>query len=225
MNVLLFGPPGSGKGTQAAALAEALGVPHVATGDIFRKNLKEGTALGVLAQSYMDRGALVSDEVTCDMVAARLTEGDCGLGPRALAVPARGVLLDGFPRSTAQTAWLLSWLSERGYRVDAVVNLVVPSDVVVRRISGRRSCLACGATYHVDAAPPANAGACDRCGGEVVQRKDDAEAVVQQRLLTYETQTAAALPLLRDAAPVHDVDGVGGVDKVRARIFAALGLD
>lgn len=224
MNVLLFGPPGSGKGTQATALSEALGVAHVATGDIFRKNLKEGTALGQLARSYMDRGALVPDEVTCDMVASRLSEPDCGLGVRELAVAPRGVLLDGFPRSAAQAEWLLGWLGERGHRVDAVVNLVVPNAVVLDRISGRRSCLSCGATYHVASAPPKIAGTCDRCGGEVVQRKDDSESVVGERLATYASQTEAALPILRGATTVHDLDGTGAVEAVRERIFAALGL-
>lgn len=223
MNVLLFGPPGSGKGTQATALCEALGVPHVATGDIFRKNLKEGTPLGQLARSYMDRGALVPDEVTCDMVASRLAEPDCGLGGESGHAP-RGVLLDGFPRSSGQAAWLIRWLEERGHRVDAVVNLVVPHAVVVDRISGRRSCLSCGATYHLSSAPPSVPGVCDRCGGEVVQRKDDAEAVVVERLATYAGQTEAALPVLRAAAPVHDVDGTGAVAAVRERIFSALGL-
>ncbi len=224
MNVLLFGPPGSGKGTQATALAEALAVPHVATGDIFRKNLKEGTPLGLLARSYMDKGALVPDSVTCDMVASRLSEDDCGLAVREMAVAPRGVLLDGFPRSTPQAEWLLGWLGERGHRIDAVVNLLVPHEVVVQRISGRRSCLGCGATYHVVAAPPKVDGVCDRCGGEVVQRKDDGEAVVRERLDTYERQTAAALPVLRAHTVVHDLDGVGSVDEIRSRIFAALGL-
>jgi adenylate kinase len=224
MNVLLFGPPGSGKGTQATALSEALSVPHVATGDIFRRNLKEGTELGKLARSYMDRGALVPDSVTCDMVADRLNEGDCGLGARELAAAPRGVLLDGFPRSVPQAEWLLAWLDERGHGLDAVVNLVVPSELVVARISGRRSCIACGATYHTTAAPPAVDGVCDRCGGAVVQRNDDAEGVVRDRLATYESQTAAVLPALRGRVTIHDVDGVGSVEDVRSRIFGALGL-
>lgn len=224
MIVLLFGPPGSGKGTQATAISEALSVPHVATGDIFRKNLKEGTELGKLARSYMDKGALVPDSVTCDMVASRLAEQDCGLAAREMAVAPRGVLLDGFPRSLPQAEWLLAWLRERGHEIGAVINLRVPHEVVVGRISGRRSCLGCGATYHVSAAPPKVAGVCDRCGGEIVQRKDDSEAVVQDRLRTYEEQTAAALPALRANAPVHDLDGVGSVEEIRGRIFAALGL-
>ncbi|MFZ5478702.1 MAG: adenylate kinase [Myxococcota bacterium] len=225
MNALLFGPPGSGKGTQATALAEALAVPHVATGDIFRKNLKEGTDLGKLAKSYMEKGGLVPDSVTCDMVAARLSESDCGLGVREMAAAPRGVLLDGFPRSTPQAEWLLGWLDDRGHRIDHVVNLLVPDAVVIERISGRRTCLGCGATYHVTYAPPKVAGTCDRCGGEVVQRKDDAEDVVRDRLATYQQQTAPVLGVLRDAGTtIHDVDGLGTVDEIRSRIFGALGL-
>lgn len=224
MIVLLFGPPGSGKGTQATAISEALAIPHVATGDIFRKNLKEGTPLGVLARSYMDNGGLVPDEVTCDMVASRLSDSDCGLGVREMAVSPRGVLLDGFPRSTRQAEWLLAWLEERGHAINAVVNLQVPQFLLLERISGRRSCLGCGATYHVTASPPKVEGRCDRCGGGIVQRKDDAEAVVRDRLDVYESQTAAALPVLRTSATVHDIDGVGSVDEIRTRIFAALGL-
>lgn len=178
----------------------------------------------MLARSYMDRGALVPDEVTCRMVASRLSEGDCGLAARELAVAPRGVLLDGFPRSAPQAEWLIGWLEERGHRLDAVVNLRVPREVVVERISGRRSCLACGATYHVTTAAPRVSVVCDRCGGEVVQRKDDAESVVVERLDTYERQTAAALPILGGSAKVHDVDGLGTVHQVRQRIFLALGL-
>lgn len=214
MIAMLFGPPGSGKGTQAKDLAAALSVPHVATGDIFRKHLKEGTDLGKLARSYMDRGELVPDQVTCDLVASRLSESDA----------ARGVLLDGFPRSVFQARWLVGWLRERGGKVDAVVNLVVPDAVVVERISGRRSCLSCGATYHAVYAP-APGGKCAACGADVVQRADDKEDVVTARLQTYHRETAPVLGVLRETGvPVHDVDGVGGVDEIKGRIFRALDL-
>jgi adenylate kinase len=214
MNVLLFGPPGSGKGTQARGLADALAVPHVATGDIFRRHLKEGTGLGRLARSYMDRGELVPDSVTCDLVASRLSEGDA----RA------GVLLDGFPRSVPQALWLLGWLGERDARIDHVLNLQVVDGVIVQRLSGRRACVACGATYHVVSAPPAPDGACTRCGAEVVQRADDREAVVQARLETYARETAPVLEVLRADSVVTDIEGAGAVDEIRTRIFAALAL-
>lgn len=213
MNVLLFGPPGSGKGTQATELAARLGIPHVATGDIFRKHLKEGTDLGKLARSYMDKGQLVPDSVTCDLVASRLAEGDA----------AEGVLLDGFPRSLAQAEWLIGWWKERGQGVGRVLNLLVPDQAILERLGGRRTCMSCGATYHVRSAPPGPDGRCSRCGGEVVQRKDDSEATIRERLDVYHAQTAAVLPVLRAAGPVSDIDGVGGIDEVRARINAALG--
>lgn len=215
MIAMLFGPPGSGKGTQARDLAGALGVPHVATGDIFRKHLKEGTDLGKLARSYMDRGELVPDQVTCDLVAARLSEADA----------ADGVLLDGFPRSVFQARWLVGWLGERGKDIGAVVNLVVPDAAVVERISGRRSCLSCGATFHVVYAP-APGGKCERCGADVVQRADDKEDVVLSRLATYQRETAPVLGVLRETGvPVKDVDGIGGVEEIKGRIFRALSLE
>lgn len=215
MNALLFGPPGSGKGTQAKDLAGALGVPHVATGDIFRRHLKEGTELGNLARSYMDRGALVPDSVTCELVASRLVEPDA----------AGGVLFDGFPRSVPQADWLVDWLRAHGRSIGAVMNLIVPDAALVERISGRRSCPSCGATYHVVYAPSPGGGRCGSCDGELVQRADDREDVVLQRLSTYHRETEPVLGVLRTtAATVHDIDGVGAVEAVRGRIFAALGL-
>jgi adenylate kinase len=211
---MLFGPPGSGKGTQAKELALRLSVPHVATGDIFRKHLKGNTELGQLARSYMDKGQLVPDSVTCDLVASRLVESDA----------AAGVLLDGFPRSVPQAAWLVGWLQERGLAVGAVVNLIVPDAELVARIAGRRSCLACGATYHVTASPPGADGRCSSCGGEVVQRADDREDVVQARLETYARETAPVLGVLRRAGAVHDIEGTGAIADVQGRIFAALAL-
>lgn len=212
MNVVLFGPPGSGKGTQAQALAAALGVPHVATGDIFRKHLKEGTELGRTARSYMDRGELVPDQVTCDLVASRLVEPDATVG----------VLLDGFPRSTVQASWLVGWLGQQDRALDHVLNLVVPDGLVVERISGRRTCSKCGATWHVVYNPSPDA--CRSCGGQVVQRKDDAEDVVVSRLATYARETVPVLGVLRGVCAVHDIDGVGGIEEVRMRIFSALHL-
>ena len=212
MNAVLFGPPGSGKGTHARSVADALHVPHVATGDIFRYHLKNGTALGALARGFMDKGQLVPDSVTCDLVASRLEERDA----------VGGVLFDGFPRSVAQAEWLLGWLASRGRAVEVVVNLMVPDAEIVQRIAGRRACLGCGATYHVAARPPAQAGRCDRCGGEVVQRADDREEVVLERLRTYARETAPVLAVLRAAAPVFDVDGVGGIEAVQARVHAVL---
>ncbi len=214
MFVLLFGPPGSGKGTQAAALAARLGVPHVATGDIFRKHLREGTDLGRLARSYMDRGQLVPDLVTCDLVASRLGEADA----RA------GVLFDGFPRSVPQLYWLIGHLGAAGRQLAAVVNLKVDDGIILGRITGRRTCTNCGATYHVVSAPPNADGTCTRCGAAVVQRKDDTEAVVRDRLEAYAAQTFPCLEQLRDRTPIHDIDGVGGIDEVKGRIFAALAL-
>ena len=214
MNVLLFGPPGSGKGTQARDVAGALSIPHVATGDIFRKHLREGTELGKLARSYMDRGELVPDSVTCDLVASRLSEPDA----------AGGVLLDGFPRSVPQAEWLLGWLRSNLPGEVVVLNLMVPDSLLVERISGRRTCLKCGATYHVTSNPPPASG-CGQCGNaEVVQRKDDSEEVVVARLATYARETAPVLGVLRGAAVVHDIDGVGPIDGIRARIFGALRL-
>lgn len=213
MNVLLFGPPGSGKGTQAKDLAAALGVPHVATGDIFRRHLKEGTELGKLARSYMDRGQLVPDSVTCDLVASRLVEADA----------LNGVLLDGFPRSVPQAEWLVGWFPEHGRTVGAVINLMVPDAALIERISGRRACVKCGATYHV-VYNPADGSTCTVCGAEVVQRKDDAEDVVRARLETYHRETAPVLGVLRGAGPVHDIDGMGDIAAIQGRIRAALRL-
>ena len=214
MFVLLFGPPGSGKGTQAAALAARLSVPHVATGDIFRKHLRGGTELGRLAQGYMDRGQLVPDLVTCDLVASRLAEPDA----------TGGVLFDGFPRSVPQLYWLVGYLGASGRAVRAVVNLRVADAAILGRITGRRTCTNCGATYHVASAPPAEGGKCVRCGADVVQRKDDTEAVVKDRLAAYAAQTFPCLDQLRDRTPIHDVDGEGGIADVQQRIFAAMSL-
>ncbi len=214
MNVLLFGPPGSGKGTQAADLASRLKIPHVATGDIFRKNLRDGTALGRLARSYMDKGNLVPDSVTCDMVADRLLQADA----------ASGALLDGFPRTVPQAEWLLAWLGERSGRIDVVISLLADNSIIVDRVTGRRSCMNCGATYHVRNAPPNADGTCTKCGAAVLQRKDDQEDVVVTRLETYARDTAPILAALRGRSTIYDIDGVGEIAVVQARIRSAMSL-
>ncbi|NOY25868.1 MAG: adenylate kinase [Oligoflexia bacterium] len=213
MNIILFGPPGAGKGTQAAAICQRASVPHVATGDIFRRNLREGTPLGQLARGYMDRGELVPDSVVCDLVTDRLGQPDAQ----------GGVLLDGFPRTVVQAALLSKWLDENGRKIDVVVNLRVPDDVLVKRLSGRRTCLACGATYHVDYNPPSTPGVCDVCGkADVVQRDDDREETVLARLSTYHRDTAAVLPWLQERVGVVDVDATRSIDDVGAAVLAAL---
>lgn len=212
MDVILFGPPGAGKGTQAAAVCEKLSIPHISTGDIFRKHLKEGTELGLLAKSYINQGQLVPDSVVCDIVASRLVEKDC----------ADGALLDGFPRTVAQAEMLGQWLDENGRTVAAVINLEVEQSVLVARLSGRRTCLNCGATYHVSHNPPAQAGECDRCGGEVVQRKDDTEETVRARLETYTRDTAPVLEWLKPRIDVLTIDGSQPIETVRNKILEAI---
>ena len=212
MDVILFGPPGAGKGTQAQAICEALSIPHISTGDIFRKHLKEGTDLGQLAKSFINQGQLVPDSVVCDIVASRLIEQDC----------AGGALLDGFPRTVVQAEMLSDWLDKQGRSVGAVVNLEVNDAILIKRLSGRRTCLSCGATYHVANNPPSQDRVCDRCEGEVVQRKDDAEHTVRARLETYARDTAPVLAWLKPRATVHTVDGSRPIQDVRSDILDAI---
>lgn len=212
MDLVLFGPPGAGKGTQAGRLCEAASVVHVSTGDIFRRHLRSGTELGLLASSYMSAGKLVPDQVVFDIVASRLGEPDAGAG----------ALFDGFPRTVAQAELLEAWLGSRGRRLDLVVNLVVDDGVVVGRLSGRRACVSCGATYHVDFAPTGRPGVCDRCGAEVIQRPDDAEETVRRRLAVYHAETAPVLAWLRARCAVVDVPADLPVDAVGDAVLQAL---
>ncbi|NMP21999.1 adenylate kinase [Sulfobacillus harzensis] len=208
MELVLLGPPGSGKGTQAKRLADAFGIPHISTGDIFRKNLAEGTELGQLAKRYMDEGTLVPDDVTERMVSARLSEPD--------AKP--GFILDGFPRNLNQAEHFQTALRTMGRQLTCVVYLTVNHDVLMARLTGRRVCPGCGATYNVVFQPPKQAGICDVCGAELVQRPDDSEATVSRRLEVYREETAPLVAYYEKLGLLARFDGEQPVDEVTRAI-------
>jgi adenylate kinase len=209
-NIVLLGPPGSGKGTQAGALAEALGVIHLATGDLFRAHLSQGTELGQLAKSYMDRGVYVPDDVTVAMVFDRLSQPDA----------ANGAVFDGFPRTLPQAEALDRGLAERGSQVDRVIALEVPDEEIVRRLSGRWLCRLCGAPYNQATNPPKRPGICDRDGGALVQRDDDRPEVVATRLAVYRDQTLPLLDYYRRQGKLVTIDGLGDIATVRRQLLA-----
>jgi adenylate kinase len=213
MNLVLLGPPGAGKGTQAARLAAYFGLLHVATGDLFRQNLREGTPLGLEARRYMDQGLLVPDSVTVAMVEARIDQPDAQAG----------FVLDGFPRNLAQAEALDRILADRRRRLDHVLALVVDREAIVRRLTGRWVCPACQATYHVEFNPPRVAGVCDRCGTPLVQRADDSLETVTKRLAVYDEETAPLVSFYREREILTEVDGMGSVEDVTARLVGVLG--
>jgi adenylate kinase len=214
LRLVIFGPPGAGKGTQAKLLSERLGVPHIATGDMLREAVKAGTRLGGLAKKYMDEGRLVPDEVVIGMVEERLRQPDCS----------KGFILDGFPRTIEQAEALDSELEKLGLKLDAVLNLEVGDEEVVKRIALRRTCRSCGAVYHLIFNPPSREGVCDRCGGELYQRDDDREEVVRNRLKVYRQQTKPLLEFYRRRGLLRDVNGERSIEDVFKEILAALGL-
>jgi len=213
VNIVLLGAAGAGKGTQAAKLVEALKLTHISTGDIFRKNVSEGTPLGIEAKRYMDAGQLVPDEVVIRMVKDRLSQPDC----------AGGFMLDGFPRTLPQAEALDAALAEMGARLDAVVAIDVPRDVLMKRLTARRQCRGCGKIYNVMGEMPAVEGVCDACGGEVYQRDDDTVAAATKRLDDYDAVTSQLVPYYTSQGLLHEIDGDRGVDAVFADILAALG--
>ncbi|NLW25476.1 MAG: adenylate kinase [Clostridia bacterium] len=215
MNIILMGPPGAGKGTQAERLVEKFGIPHISTGDMFRKALKEGTELGLKAKSYMDQGKLVPDEVTVGIVKERLMETDCQ----------KGFLLDGFPRTIQQADALEKILAEINKDLDAVINIKVIRDVLIERLTGRRVCKACGATYHILFNPSRDNNKCDKCGGELYQRDDDTLATVGNRLDVYEAQTAPLIEYYKQKGLLKEVDGAQSMDEVFQDICVALGRE
>jgi adenylate kinase len=213
MRLILLGPPGAGKGTQAAWLRDTYQIPQLSTGEMLREAVAKGTEVGRQAKSIMEAGELVSDEVIVRIVADRIDESDC----------ARGFILDGFPRTTAQAEALDRMLAERGLKLDAVVEIAVDNDALIERISGRFSCARCGAGYHDSFKPTAKPGVCDVCGGtEFIRRKDDNAETVKSRLVAYEAQTAPLLPFYRAKGLVRTVDGMAPIDEVTAAIRQAL---
>jgi adenylate kinase len=208
----MLGAPGAGKGTQARMLSETLGLPQVSSGDIFRENLKNGTPLGLLAQQYMDRGALVPDEVTINMVMERLMRPDCG----------RGAILDGFPRTLPQADSLDLALSDQGSRIGRVPLLEVSDEAVIERLAGRRVCRNCQEMYHVVFSPPALEGRCDKCGGELYQRSDDEPGTVRNRLFVYYKQTAPLVGYYFAHGVLVRIDGDRPVEEVQADLLAAV---
>ncbi len=212
MQIVLLGPPGVGKGTQAEQLEKALGVPHVASGDLFRENLRQDTALGRQAQKYMDRGELVPDDITIAMVRERLQAPDCR----------RGVILDGFPRTVPQAEGLKGVFSERGWQLDGVFNITAPEEELVSRLSGRRICRNCQTPYHVRFNPPEHPGVCDVCGGELYQREDDKPETVRKRLQVYHEQTAPLIDYYRKAGLLQVIDGNRAIDAVTRDLLDAI---
>jgi adenylate kinase len=212
VRLVLVGPPGAGKGTQAQFISSNLSIPKISTGDIFRYNVSTGTELGRQAKAFMDKGDLVPDEVTIAMVSSRLQEDDA----------AAGFLLDGFPRNVPQAETLKKMLAEWEAKLDIVLELVVDDDEVVRRLSGRRTCRKCGRIWHVVFDPPARQGICDDCGGELFQRDDDQEDTIRHRLDVYQQQTRPLIAYYADEGTLLGIDATGPVEEITDRAMSAL---
>ncbi len=212
MRLILVGPPGAGKGTQAVFLAAHFGIPHISTGDIFRANIKGETELGKLAKSYLDSGNLVPDSVTNDMVRDRLTHVDT----------APGFLLDGYPRNVGQAVFLAEVLLKNSTPLDAVLELSIPNEEIIKRLSGRRVCRNCGATSHVIFDKSKVEGVCDNCGGELYQREDDKEEVIAHRLSVYAEQTEPIIAFYRELGLLNVISAVGDVSEISTNAVAAL---
>ena len=212
MRLILVGPPGAGKGTQAVHLAAHYKIPHISTGDIFRANLKNGTELGKQAQSFMDRGELVPDSVTNEMVKDRLENSDV----------ANGFLLDGFPRNTNQAQVLDGILADKNMPLDAVLELSIDNSEIIKRLSGRRTCQNCAATFHVDFEKPKQAGVCDKCGGQLYQREDDKEEVISRRLEIYAEQTKPIITYYKKTGLLKNISALGDVSDITLKAISAL---
>ena len=213
MKIVMLGAPGAGKGTQAKKIAGKYGIPHVSTGDIFRANIKNGTKLGMQAKAYMDAGNLVPDEITIGMLLDRIHQEDCE----------KGYVLDGFPRTIPQAESLTAALKERGESIDYAIDVDVPVENIIRRMSGRRACLSCGATYHIVYNAPKKEGVCDQCGEPLVLRDDDKPETVQNRLNVYHRQTQPLIDYYKKEGVLAQVDGTQDMEQVFQDIVKILG--
>lgn len=213
MKIIMLGAPGAGKGTQAKKIAAKYGIPHISTGDIFRANIKNGTELGQKAKTFMDQGLLVPDELVVDLVVDRVNQDDC----------TKGYVLDGFPRTIPQAEALDKALAELGQKMDYAINVEVPDENIINRMSGRRACVDCGATYHLEYAPTKVEGVCDNCGGSLILRDDDKPETVKKRLGVYHDQTQPLIDYYTNAGILKEVDGTIDIDDVFAEIVKILG--
>jgi adenylate kinase len=210
--VIFLGPPGSGKGTQAKELAKAYGIPHLSTGDMLREHVSKGTALGLKAKPIMERGELVPDSLVLKMVAERIERPDCS----------HGFMFDGFPRTVTQAKYLGELLKQHGFKQPFVLHLVIGSSVLMRRLTGRRTCKVCGEIYNVYERPSKVEGICDKDGGELLQRPDDREEVIRERLHAYEKQTAPLVQYYRRLGLLHDIDADKSFEEVKQEMFESL---
>ena len=213
MKIIMLGAPGAGKGTQAKMIAEKCGIPHISTGDIFRANIKNGTELGAKAKEYMDKGLLVPDELVCDLVVDRIQQADCE----------KGYILDGFPRTIPQAEALENALNAIEQKLDYAIDIDVPDENIINRMSGRRACVGCGATYHVLFNPTKVEGKCDVCGESLIVRDDDKPETVKKRLDVYHTQTQPLIDFYTERKVLVEVDGTQSMDKVFDDIMKILG--
>lgn len=213
MNIILIGPPGAGKGTQAKRMIERLGVPQISTGDMFRAAVKEGTPMGIKAKEYMDKGALVPDDVVIGVVDERFQKSDAK----------KGFILDGFPRTIDQAKALDGLLDKMGIKLDHVVVIEVPDNYLVERLTGRRTCKGCGYMHHIAFDPPKTEGVCDKCSGELYQRDDDQEATIRERLATYHAQTSPLIDYYSKKGIVRKIVGTGSMEDVQDAVKDAIG--
>ena len=213
MNIMLFGAPGAGKGTQAKFLIEKYGIPQISTGDILRAAIKEGTAMGLEAKRFMDEGKLVPDSTIIGIIKDRLSQEDCK----------KGFISDGFPRTIAQAEALEVLMKEMGITLDKVISLNVPDELIVGRVTGRKVCPACGASFHVEFNPPKVEGKCDLCGADLITRKDDNAETVTKRLGEYHSQTAPLFDFYQERGVLVDIDGTKSVEAITKEIFDILG--